>query len=49
MKIIKKIFIKILKKTNTYNFCKERYYFYKVGKSTKTYMDSEHIENLKKK
>jgi glycosyltransferase involved in cell wall biosynthesis len=49
MKILKKIFVKILIKTNTYNFCKEKYYLYKKGhKSIKNHIDSEHLKDLKK-
>ncbi|GAA5818665.1 MAG: conserved hypothetical protein [Methanobrevibacter sp. CfCl-M3] len=49
MKSIKKLFIKILRKTNTYNFCKEKYYFCKMEfKYIKTQMDSEHIDDLMK-
>jgi hypothetical protein len=48
MKIIKKIFIKILIETNMYNFCKEKYYSYKGQKSIKIHIDSEHLKDLLK-
>jgi hypothetical protein len=48
MKIIKKIFIKILIKTNMYNFCKEKYYSYKGHKIIKNHISSEHLKYLLK-